>query len=63
MLDGTARTSLGDDFTSTLLVQATVDLSPADLAGVNALKEVRLGLAVDETEGLKLAKTTLCESY
>ena len=39
----------------TLLVLATVEDSPGDTAGVLALEEKRLGLAVLETEDLAVA--------
>jgi hypothetical protein len=40
------------DLRDTLLVLATVQDSPGDAAGVLALEEERLGLAVLETEDL-----------
>jgi hypothetical protein len=53
VLDGTARALLGDFFSDTLLVKTTVNGGPSDLARVQALKEVRFGLTIDETEGLQ----------
>jgi hypothetical protein len=52
VLDSAASALLGNLFSDALLVHATVDDSPVDLARVQALKEVGLALAVDETEGL-----------
>lgn len=53
MLDGATTALLGDFFGDALLVEATVDLGPADLARVQALQEQGLGLAVNEAEGLQ----------
>jgi hypothetical protein len=52
MLDSAASALLGNLFRDALLVHATVDNSPVDLARVQTLQEVRLALAVDEAEGL-----------
>lgn len=53
VLDGATTALLGDFFGDALLVEATVDLGPADLARVQALQEQGLGLAVNEAEGLQ----------
>lgn len=50
---------LGDLLCDALLVHATVDLGPGDLAGVLALEEERLGLGAGEAEGLGL----VCPSW
>lgn len=52
VLDGAAVTLLGNLLGDTLLVHATEENGPGDLAGVLALKEKGLGLTVDETERL-----------
>lgn len=49
-LDGLAGTLLGDFLSDTLLVDATVDGGPGDLARVLALKEEGLLLGGDEAE-------------
>ena len=56
MLDGAASALLGNLLGDALLVHATVDDSPVNLARVQALKEVGLALAVDETEALREGK-------
>ena len=49
-----ATSTLGTDLNrDTLLVDTTVDLGPADFARAQTLQKVRLGLTVDETEGLQ----------
>lgn len=54
-LDGTASALLGDLLRDTLAVLATEQDSPGDAAGVLALQEQGLGLAVLETEDLAVA--------
>lgn len=49
---------LGDLLCDALLVHATVNLGPGDLAGVLALEEEGLGLGSGEAEGLKLVMFT-----
>lgn len=46
---------LGDLLSDTLLVHATVDLGPGNLAGVLALEEEGLGLGAREAEGLNVS--------
>jgi hypothetical protein len=53
VLDGAAGALLGNLLGDALLVHATVDDSPVNLARVQALQEVRLALAVDEAEALR----------
>lgn len=53
VLHGAAGALLGDLLSDTLLVHATVDLRPGDLAGVLALKEERLILGGGEAEDLR----------
>lgn len=52
MLHGLARALLGDLLCDTLLVHATVELCPGDLAGVLALEEEGLILRGGEAEDL-----------
>lgn len=52
-LGGLAGALLGDLLGGTLLVEATVEDGPAELAGVLLAEEVSLALTVQETERLK----------
>jgi hypothetical protein len=52
VLDSTTRALLGNLLRNALLVHATVDNSPVDLARVQTLQEIGLALAVNETERL-----------
>lgn len=51
-LDILPRPLLGDLLGNTLLVHPSVNLSPSDLSGVLSLKEERLSLGTEESEGL-----------
>jgi len=52
VLDSAAGALLGNFLSDTLLVHATVDNSPVDLARVQTLLEVGFALTVEETERL-----------
>jgi hypothetical protein len=56
VLDSAAGALLGNFLSDTLLVHATVDNSPVDLARVQTLLEVGFALTVEETERLFTGK-------
>jgi hypothetical protein len=52
-LGGLSGTSLADLLNDTLLVHATVDLSPVNLARILLVKELGLRLAIEQVERLQ----------